>query len=141
MNTTAQELSFKLPYPTLTSFSFCSTERSRWRIGWQIIHPRKHQRDQNSIAIILEYHSVNNVKKLWRTNSGCNTHKCCPITITVYNFSCFFSRLFWNITCLDLECKQCTPELDINSTMANCLNYAIHSKALLYVSGRVDTSE
>ena len=27
MDSTAQELSFKLPYPTLISFSFCSTER------------------------------------------------------------------------------------------------------------------
>ena len=41
----------------------------------KIIHPRKHQRDQNSIAIILEHHSVNNVKKfclahkLWLTET------------------------------------------------------------------------
>ena len=44
---------------------------------------------------------------------------------SIYIFSASFSRLFWNITCLDLECKQCTPELDIMyySAMANFLNY------------------
>ena len=42
--------------------------------------------------------------------------------------SAIFSRLFWNITCLDLECKQCKHELDIMyySAVANCLNYLAH---------------
>ena len=42
--------------------------------------------------------------------------------------SAIFSRLFWNITCLDLECKQCKLELDIMyySAVANCLNYLAH---------------
>ena len=46
---------------------------------------------QSSIAIILEYQSVNNVKSLllWYTNSGCNnlpiSSKCHPITVTADN--------------------------------------------------------
>ena len=95
----------------------------------KIIHPKKHQRDQNSIAIIIEHHSANKVKKnrLWRTNSGCNTHKCCPITVTAENLFQLFSVDCSGIviTCLDLECKQCSLELDIMyySAMTNCLNY------------------
>ena len=133
--------SFRLSYltPPLPLLVFAVQRDEDGELVGKTIHPRKHQRDQNSIANILEHHSVNNVKKLrlWRTNSGCNTHQCCPITVTVENlFQLFFSRLFWNITCLDLECKQCTPELDIMyySTMANCLNYPAY---IPFVSGRV----
>ena len=54
--------------------------------------------------------------------------------------SAIFSRLFWNITCLDLECKQCTLELDIMyySAMANCPKHTFHTFLhILFVSGRV----
>ena len=54
--------------------------------------------------------------------------------------SAIFSRFFWNITCLDLECKQCKPELDIMyySAMANCLNYPAYIPFHIpFVSGRV----
>ena len=87
--------SFRLSYltPPLPLLVFAvQRDEDREMVG-KTIHPRKHQRDQNSIAIILEHHSVNNVKKLWlwRTKSGCNTHKCCPITVTAYNLFQLFS--------------------------------------------------
>ena len=78
-------LTYRTPRVPLLVFAV-QRDEDRELVG-KIIHPRKHQRDQNSIAIILEHHSVNNVKKLWlwRTNSGCNAHKCCPITVTAEN--------------------------------------------------------
>ena len=90
-----------------------------------------------SKTVLSSFLSISSVKnlRLWCTNSGCNTHKCHPITVTADNVSDIFGRLFWNITCLDLECKQCTPELD-NMYYLSC----IHSKALLFVSGRVNVS-
>ena len=122
-------LSYRTPPVPLLVFAVQRAE-DKELVG-KINHPRKHQRDQNSIAIILEHHSVNNVKKfrLWRTNSGCNTHKMLSNHCNSRNLvSAIFSRLFWNITCLDLECKQCTLELDIMyySAMANCLNYSTY---------------
>ena len=47
-----------------------------------------------------------------------------------------FVKLNLSITCLDLECEQCTPELNIMyySAMANCLNYPAY---IPFVSGRV----
>ena len=68
-------LSYRTPPVPLLVFAVQRAE-DKELVG-KIIHPRKHQRDQISIAIILEHHSVNNVNKfrLWRTNSGCNTHK------------------------------------------------------------------
>ena len=118
-------LSYRTPPVPLLVFAVQRDEDRE--LAGKIIHPRKHQRDQNSIAIILEHHSVNNVKKfrLWRTNSGCMQYaqmlsNHCNSRKLV---SAIFSRLFWNTTCL--ECKQCTLELDIMyySAMANCLNY------------------
>ena len=117
MDITAQELSFKLPYATLTSF--IQRDEDRELVG-KTIHPRMHQRDQNSIAIILEHHSINNVKKLrlWRTKSDCNTHKCCPITGTADNLFQLFSvdcsgiilllALIWSVNNAHLSLISCT---------------------------------
>ena len=58
--------SFRLSYltPPLPLLVFAvQRDEDREMVGI-IIHLRKHQRDQNSIAIILEHQSVNNVKKL-----------------------------------------------------------------------------
>ena len=87
--------SFRLSYltPPLPLLVFAvQRDEDRELVGKTIL-PRKHQRDQNSIAIILEHHSFNNVKKLWlwRTNSCCNMHKCCPITVTADNLFQLFS--------------------------------------------------
>ena len=64
---------FHLSYltPPLPLLVAVQRDEDRELVGKKF-HPRKHQCDQNSIAIILEHHSVNNVKKfrLWRTNSG-----------------------------------------------------------------------
>ena len=107
------------------------------------LYPGKHHRDQNSIVIILEYQSVNNVKnlRLCCTNSGCNTHECHPITVTADNLLQLF--LVDCITCLDMEYKQCTPELDIMYLSASNpfkLSCIIYSKALLFISRRVNVS-
>ena len=112
--------SFRLSYltPPLPLLVF-AVQRDEYReLVGKIIHPRKHQRDQNSIAIILEHHSVNNVKKfrLWRTNSGCNTHKCCPITVTAENLLQLFSvdcsgillALTWSVNNAHLSSISCT---------------------------------
>ena len=116
--------SFRLSYRT--SFSFAVQRDEDRELAGKIIHPRKHHRDQNSIAIILEHHSVNNVKKfrLWLTNSGCNTHKCCPITVTAENLFQLFSvdcsevllALTWSVKNAHLSSITCTN----NSAMANC---------------------
>ena len=93
--------------------------------------PKKAPTWSKQLLSFLEYHSVNNVKKLrlWRSQTlAAITHKCCPITVKYIIFPAIFSRLFWNITCLDLECKQAhLSSISCRySTMANCLNYAAY---------------
>ena len=112
--------SFRLSYltPTLPLLAFAVQRDEDRELVGKTIHPRKHHRDQNSIAIILEYHSVNNVKKLrlWRTNSGCNMHKCCPITVTADNLFQLFSvdcsgillALIWSVNNAHLSSMSCT---------------------------------
>ena len=58
--------SFRLSYltPSLPLLVFAVQRDEDRELIVKTIHPKKHQRDQNSIAIILEHHSVNNVKKL-----------------------------------------------------------------------------
>ena len=111
--------SYRTPPVPLLVFAVQRAE-DRELVG-KIIHPRKHQRDQNSIAIILEHHSVNNVKKfrLWRTNSGCNTvirTKCCLITVTAEILFQLFSvdcseillALTWSVNNAHLSSISCT---------------------------------
>ena len=109
-------LSYRTPPLPLLVFAV-QRDEDRELVG-ENIHPRKHQRDQNSIAIILEHHLVNNVKKLrlWRTNSGCNMHKCCPITVTADNLFQLFSvdcsgillALTWSVNNAHLSSISCT---------------------------------
>ena len=54
----------ELPYPTLTPFSFAVQRDEDRELVGKNIPPRKHHCDQNSIAIILELHLVNIVKKV-----------------------------------------------------------------------------
>ena len=84
------DLSYLTPPLPLLVFAVQSNE-DRELVGKNNA-PRKHHRDQASIIIILEYQYFNNVKKLWlwRTNSGCNTRKCCQVIFTVKSFSCYF---------------------------------------------------
>ena len=58
--------SFRLSYltPPLPLLVFAVQRDEDRELVGKIIHLRKYQRDQNSIAIILEHQSVNNVKKL-----------------------------------------------------------------------------
>ena len=116
----------ELPYPTLTPFSFAVQRDEDRELVGKNIPPRKHHCDQNSIAIILDLHLINNVKKLTHkcTNSGCNTHKCCPITETADNLFQLFSvdcsgillALIWSVNNAHLSSIPCTI------AMANCLN-------------------
>ena len=111
---------FRLSYrtPPVPRLVFAVQKDEDRELVGKIINPRKHQRDQNSNGIILEAH------KLWLQYAQMLSNHCNSRILV----SAVFSRLFWNITCLDLECKQCKLELDIMyySAVANCLNYLAH---------------
>ena len=137
-------LSYRTPPVPLLVFPV-QRDEGRELVG-KIIRPRKHQRDQNSIGIILEHHSINNVKKFlpWRTNSGCNTHKCCPITVTAeYLFQLFsvdcsgiLLALTWSVNNANLSSISCT--------IARWQTFKLsctHSKPTHYCGGRVECQQ
>ena len=72
---TCKVLDLSYPTPPLPLLVFAIQRAEGRQLAGKSTASRRRYRGQDSIIIILEYHSIINVEKLqlWCTNSGCNT--------------------------------------------------------------------